>query len=95
MGDHRVHKNSDDAVGFDLEAMYFSRLESATVSLATKVMAVSHDLDIQEGLNQLQLGTLGISDASDWPDSSNRSTFRFGLFSVVANGLRSVLLPIL
>jgi hypothetical protein len=83
MSDHRVHKNSDDAVGFDLEAMYFSRLESATVSLATKVMAVSHDLDIQEGLNQLQLGAPGISDASDWPDSSNRSTIRFGLFSVV------------
>ncbi len=91
MGDHRIHKNSDDAVGFDLEAMHFSRLESATISLATKAMAVSHDLDIQARLNQLRPGGPSISDASDWPDSSNRSTFRFGLFFVVANGIHYVL----
>lgn len=74
MRDHDSHKSSDEAVGFDLEAVHSAKLEATVLALATRVAAVTHQLDIQEGLKQLGLGDSGTSETADWPDSSSRST---------------------
>jgi hypothetical protein len=67
MRDHQCHKDSDEAVGFDLEALHFANLEAATLAIVTKAAAVSQHPDIQEGLRR-------DSEIADWPDSSNKST---------------------
>jgi hypothetical protein len=75
MRDHQSHLGLDDAVGFDLDALHFSKLDAATRVLVSKAAAVSQFYDFEESMKRVGHGASENPDNADWPDASNKSTF--------------------